>query len=114
MDQKNFIPIGIVDVLWEYELVNEIRKAYLEIYIPEEVNYKYGHQYCNRFVFLDKDNAVTVETDETTKFGFQKIGLENDKIKIKLFSNIIFVNEKQYELINNIMEKYNLSNEKHI
>lgn len=108
MDQKNFIPIGIVDVLWEYELVNEIRKAYLEIYIPEEVNYKYGHQYCNRFVFLDKDNVITVETDETTKFSFQKIGIENKMIKIKLLENVIFVNQVQFDKINNIICEYNL------
>lgn len=112
MDQKEFIPIGIIDIYWDYEpFDNEIRKAYFEFYIPKIVGKKYGEQYCNRFIFLDGDIATKIETVETMNFYFKQLEYneETKLFKIKFLDNILFLNKEQYKLLQEKISDLNIN-----
>ena len=103
MDQKDFIPIGIIKVLWNFDIINKIKDAYFEFYVPKKIEYKYGNMYCNRFVFLENNVAYKVETNESLKLNFEQLDYnkKSNLFKIKLIDNIIFLNEEQLKIIKN-------------
>ena len=111
MEQKNFIPIGIVEMVWEYEpFGNENRRAYYEFYIPSEVNYNYGGQFCNKFAFLENDNVYSVELVESIKFKFEELEYDSSRKlhKTRILNEIIYLNDEQLEKIKKIIVKNNL------
>lgn len=102
MDQKEFIPIGIVKVLWDYDITDMgIKEAYFEYYIPKTISTKYGEEYCNRFIFLENGVAVNCETDEYIQFQYENLGFDKktNLFKIKFLNNIIYLTEEQKKLL---------------
>ena len=110
MDQKKFISIGIIKVLWNYDIIDEIKDAYFEFYIPEKIDYNYGNMYCNRFVFLNNNIAINVETVESKNFNFEKLDFDkkNNLFKIKFKNNILFLNEEQLNLLEDKLSNFNI------
>lgn len=112
MDQKEFVPIGIIDIYWVYEPFDaEIRKGYFEFYIPKKIGNMYGEQYCNRFVFLDDCIATKVETVETMNFDFKQLEYdERTKLfRIKFLDNILYLNKEQYKLLQEKLSNLNIN-----
>lgn len=112
MEEKNFISIGIVEVNWQYEpFGDENRRAYYEFYIPTEVSYNYGGQFCNKFAFLENDDIYSVELVESIKFTFEELEYDDDRNlhKTKILNEIVYLNNKQFEKFKEIIINNNLS-----
>ena len=101
MDKKDFIPIGIVKVLWNFDIVKEIADAYFEFYIPDKVDYSYGNMYCNRFVFIKDNVSYYVDTMESLNFNFDilEYNEKNDIYKVNFIDTIIYLNTNQLDLL---------------
>ncbi len=109
MDFKDFNPIGLIKVLWNFDTFDdEIRDAYFEFYIPNKLGHHRGEQYCNRFIFLNNGIVYQDETIETTNFKFEQLGYDEETklFKINFLDNIIFLTDNQYKKLQTILPRY--------
>ena len=89
------IKVGMVDVYWDYDDLNEVKKANYEFDIKVN-NDKYT--YRNTFHFMKDDKYLYTEYTESDIFKLYII--EKDKnIKVYICGDIIVMNEDQYNLI---------------
>lgn len=101
-----FEPIGIVDVLWEYDSFEPVmKKAYFEYFIPNVL--KGTNDYCVHFVFLENDLALQNEFVYTNSFEFKQLNYNENtkKFKIKFLGNTIFLTVNQYKTLQTLLAK---------
>ena len=113
MNEQISIPIGIINVLWDYDEYNDIKKAFYELSI---INNNNEFEFKNNYYFLDNELFSNME-DTSTKFLeiiILDLNYEN-KIKIQICGDILFITKKQYNLLNEkitkLQDKYNFNME---
>lgn len=102
IDSNISVPVGIIDILWDYDDFDNLCKVFFEFNIKIENNGKF--EFVNKFYFLDHDLCVKEEKIFSDKLSVLLLDY-NDKIKIKLCGDILFLNKKQYEKLNNFILK---------
>lgn len=108
MDIKEFYGIGIVDVFWRYDELNETwKKAFIEIYIPNKEGLNYGNQYCIKYSFLDNNNIINEEIFESLKLDFSYHKIDNDLYEVTILSERHKLNETQLLHLKDIINKKN-------
>ncbi len=106
MDIKEFYGIGIVDVFWRYDEFNENwKKAFIEIYIPDNEGLNYGEQYCIKYSFLDNDTVISDELFESTKLNLSYKKIDNDLYEVLILSEKHKFNKKQLSYLIDIINK---------
>lgn len=101
------LPLGIINVLWDYDDYNTLYKCFYEFYITKNNN---KFEFINKFYFLD--NNVCTRKEEIFSDKLSIILLEySDNIKINCCGDTLIINKKQYQLLNDFIlknkDKYN-------
>lgn len=103
------IPIGIIDVLWDYDDYNTTYKCFYEFYITK-INNKF--EFINKFYFSNDNNCTRKEECFSNNLNISLLEYSNN-IKINCCGDILIINKKQYEMLNNFIlknkDKYNFS-----
>lgn len=100
------IPIGIIDVFWDYEDEDCIKKAF---YILSVSNVNDKIEFTNNYYFLEEDLCVRQENTKTQKCNFKIIDSNVDnRIKIQLLSDVLFVSREQLKVINEAITKFQI------
>ena len=102
MDYNISVPVGIIDVLWNYDDFDNLCKVFFEFNIKIENNGKF--EFINKFYFLDHDLCVKEEEVFSDKLSVLLLDY-NEKIKMQLSGDTLFLNKKQYEKLNNFILK---------
>lgn len=102
IDSNISVPVGIIDVLCNYDDFDNLCKVFFEFNIKIENNGKF--EFVNKFYFLDHDLCVKEEEIFSNELSVLLLDY-SDKIKIKLCGDILFLNKKQYEQLNNFILK---------
>ncbi len=103
------IKIGIVTVLWEFDDLDEKRTAFYELGIKNDGK---NYIYINNYSFLDNNLCIDYDYTETNTFKLSILDQTDDNIKINICGDILYMNIKQYNLLNkeiaNLQEKLRL------
>ena len=92
------LKIGIVNVTWDYDDLNEKRQAFYELTI--DINNE-NYTFINNYYFLKNNVCVSTDYTKTNIFKFDVLEyLDNDIIKVNLCGDILYINQQQYNLIN--------------
>lgn len=96
--------IGIVYVDWDYDDKNIQKEAFYEFCI-EKVNEKI--EFVNKYKFLEKNVCVGYDETYSTKLFLNELGIiDNDKIKIQICSDILYLSLEQYKILNEAITEY--------
>lgn len=111
MNEIKEIPIGIVDVKWDYDEYNELKKAFYEMLIIKSND---GYEFKNIYYFLN--NEIFLNKEETSTNQIKIILFDNydkGKIEIQICGDKLFMTKKQYSLFNEqitkLQDKYALN-----
>lgn len=102
IDYNISVPVGIIDVFWDYDDFDTLYKVFFEFNIKIENNGKF--EFVNKFYFLDHDLCEKEEEIFSNELSVLLLDY-NEKNKIELSGNILFLNKKQYEKLNNFILK---------
>lgn len=103
MNEIKKIPIGIVEVKWDYDEYNDLKKAFYELSIIKSND---GYEFKNIYYFLNNEVFLNKEETSTKKMKIALFDiLDEEKIKIQICGDILFVTKKQYILLNEQITK---------
>lgn len=103
MNNNYKIPIGIVSVFWDYDEIDETKEAFYELDLIMKGD---KFEYINNFYFLNNNICTSYEKSLTENFKIILLEIyDNKKIKIQICGDIIYLNKKQYLLLNENITK---------
>ena len=95
IDYNISVPVGIIDVFWDYDDFDTLYKAFFEFNIKIENNGKF--EFVNKL--CEKEEEIFSNELSVLLLDY------NEKIKIELCGDILFLNKKQYEKLNDFILK---------
>ena len=97
-------PIGIIDVLWDYDDYHEIKKAFYEFIISNNNN---KFEFKNNYYFLKNNMFLQQEDTSTNTLKVIILEINDNKIKIQICGDILWLTQEQYNLFNENITKLN-------
>lgn len=103
MNEIKQIPIGIVDVKWDYDEYNNLKKAFYKMSI---IMTNEGYEFKNIYYFLNNELFLNMEETSTKKLKIVLLDIsDKEKIKIQICGDILFMTKQQYILLNEQITK---------
>ena len=97
------IPVGIIDVMWDIDEYDEIKKAF---YIFEINFYENKVLFKNNYYFMNGEICLFCDDTQSEECNLKLLkNSENNKIKLNFCGDILYLTSSQYKLLNESITK---------